>query len=278
MNYAHRIDGKKRVHLKEYDPEERRGLTKEEAQEKTEELSRELNELDDLLFAAGQQSMLIILQGRDTSGKDGAIRHLLNIVNVQSCRVVPFKVPTPIELAHDFLWRIHAETPPRGAMHIFNRSHYEDVLVVRVHNLVPEAVWRKRYDHINAFERLLVDSGTILLKFYLHISKEEQEKRLLEREKETEKAWKLSVGDWKERELWDRYTEAYEEALTRCSSPEIPWHIVPANNKWFRDLAITEQVVEALRPYRKPWMEHLSKIGETAKRELMEYRAQRTGA
>jgi polyphosphate kinase 2 (PPK2 family) len=257
MNFAHTIDGKKRVHLKEYDPDERRGLTKEEAQMKTAELSAELNELDDLLFAAGQRSLLIILQGRDTSGKDGAIRHLLNSVNVQSCRVVPFKVPTPIELAHDFLWRIHAETPPRGAMHIFNRSHYEDVLVVRVHNLVPEEVWRRRYDHINAFEQLLVDSGTILLKFYLHISKEEQEKRLLERE------------------MWDRYTEAYEEALTRCSTPEIPWYIVPANNKWFRDLAITERIVEALRPYRKPWMEHLSKIGETARRELMEYRAQR---
>jgi PPK2 family polyphosphate:nucleotide phosphotransferase len=274
MSYAHHITGG-RIRLKDYDPGDHGGLKREEAQEKTAELGAEMGELHDLLFAAGQNALLIVLQGRDTSGKDGLIRHLLQYINAQSARVVPFKVPTAGELAHDFLWRIHCETPARGSIAIFNRSHYEDVLVVRVHNIVPEEVWRRRYDHINHFESLLRDANTILVKFYLHINKEEQEQRLLDREKDATKAWKLAVGDWKERELWDRYTEAYEEALSRCSPEHAPWYVVPANHKWFRDLAVTERIVETLRPYRKAWTEHLEKIGATAKAELEAYREQR---
>jgi PPK2 family polyphosphate:nucleotide phosphotransferase len=193
-------------------------------------------------------------------------------VNAQSTRVVPFKVPTPEEAAHDFLWRIHQQTPGRGCISIFNRSHYEDVLVVRVHKLAPEAVWKRRYDYINTFEKDLLDANTILLKFYLHISKEEQKERLLAREREVTKAWKLSVGDWKEREFWEDYTEAYEDVLSKCGTKDSPWYIVPANHKWFRDLAVIEQIVQALRPHKKPWLAQLEKIGEVAKKEIEEYR------
>lgn len=278
MAYAHRVDDGKPVRLHDHDPDAHGGLTQEEAQAQTRALGEELARLDDLLYYAGQTALLVVLQGRDTSGKDGVIRHLLNFINAQSCRVVPFKVPTPEELAHDFLWRVHAQTPGRGSLTIFNRSHYEDVLVVRVHNLVPESVWRRRYDHINHFEKLLTDSDTVVLKFYLHISKEEQEERLLARERETEKAWKLSVGDWKEREHWDDYTAAYEEALTRCSTPEAPWYIVPANKKWFRDLAVTACLVEALKSYEESWRAHLEKIGAQARQQLEEYRRQQRRA
>lgn len=272
MSYTHLIDGSQPVSLAAYATNHRKDITKEEALKKTEEVGLELAELEDLLFYAGTHSLLIVLQGRDTSGKDGMIRRILDFSNAQSCRVESFKAPTADELAHDFLWRVHRRTPGRGGIAIFNRSHYEDVLVVRVHNLVPEETWRKRYDHIRNFESLLRDHHTILLKFFLHISKEEQEGRLLDREKETEKAWKLNVGDWKERELWDDYTAAYEEALTRCSTPEAPWHIVPADNKWFRNLAVLDEIVKALRPHRDHWMADLEKVGKTAKAELEAYR------
>src|SRR5439155_7949466 len=198
-------------------PDEDRGLKKEKGENKTAEIIEELIELQELLYAARQQSVLIILQGRDTSGKDGTIRNVAGPLNSQSCSVASFKVPTDEELAHDFLWRIHAQTPSTGHIKIFNRSHYEDVLVVRVHKLVPKEVWQPRYEHIKAFEQLLAESATIILKFYLHISKKEQEERLLEREKDPTKSWKLSVGDWQEREYWDDYNAAYEDALSRCS-------------------------------------------------------------
>lgn len=277
MSLVHKLDGSHAVRLADYDPDKHNGISKEEGLRRTEELGLELSELEDLLFYAGQHGLLIVLQGRDTSGKDGTIRRILDFSNAQSCRVESFKVPTPEELSHDFLWRVHQKVPGRGALTIFNRSHYEDVLVVRVHNLVPESVWRRRYEHIRNFERLLTDNSTILLKFFLHISKSEQEQRLLEREKETEKAWKLSVGDWKERELWDDYTAAYEEALQRCSTPEAPWYLVPADQKWFRNLAILEKIVETLRPYRDLWMKDLEKIGAGAKAELAAYRAAKPG-
>jgi PPK2 family polyphosphate:nucleotide phosphotransferase len=273
--YAHRIDGSRPVKLADVDPNADGGLSKEEGLARIQELGAELAELEDLLYFAGQQSLLIILQGRDTSGKDGAIRAILDYSNAQGTRVASFKVPTEEELAHDFLWRVHRETPGRGGITIFNRSHYEDVLVVRVHKLVPESVWRARYEHIRHFEKLLTDSHTLLLKFYLHIDRDEQEQRLLDREKETEKAWKLSVGDWKEREHWDAYTAAYEEALERCSTEHAPWHVVPANRKWFRTLAILERIVAALRPHREGWLEKLEKIGAAAKEELEAYRAER---
>lgn len=272
MGYAHRLEGEGPIKLEDFDANENAGLEREEAEQQTAQLVEELTELQELLYAVQMQSVLIILQGRDTSGKDGTIRHVAGPLDSQSCAVASFKVPTEKELAHDFLWRIHQHTPPTGQITIFNRSHYEDVLVARVHKLVPEEVWRPRYDHINAFERLLADSRTIILKFYLHISREEQEERLLKREQDAVKAWKLSVGDWKEREYWDDYTAAYEEALNRCSSKHAPWFIVPANRKWFRNLAVAEALRDALRPFRESWLKKLEEVGLERRREIEEYR------
>jgi len=269
-----KVDGSKKVHLADIDPAETGGLDKAEAKKLTDVLGQELCDLADLLYFAHEHSLLIVLQGRDSSGKDGTIRRILNYTNAQSLRVEPFKVPTAQELGHDFLWRVHQRVPGRGHATIFNRSHYEDVLVVRVHDLVPKDVWKRRYAHINHFEELLTDSRTILLKFFLHISRDEQEERLLAREKETEKAWKLSVGDWKERELWDEYTAAYEDAINKCASPSAPWMVVPADHKWYRDLLVLEEVVETLRAYRDGWLASLEETGRTALIELEAYRAQ----
>ncbi len=207
-------------------------------------------------------SLLVVLQGMDTSGKDGTIRHVFSQVNPQGCEVRSFKAPTNREQAHDFLWRIHRGTPGRGIITIFNRSHYEDVLVVRVHNLVPEKVWSRRYVAINNFERLLAQNGMIILKFYLHISNEEQEKRLLARQKDKTKAWKLSAADWAERKYWGAYQEAYEDALSRCSTDEAPWYIVPANKKWSRDLLVARTLVDTLRQYKDQLLDKLVLRGE----------------
>lgn len=271
--YSIKVKSGEKVSLRDIPTDSNGGMEKSEGEEKAKELGEELTELQELLFAAGQTPVLIVLQGRDTSGKDGTIRHLLKYMNAQSTRVTPFKVPTPQELAHDYLWRVHKETPGRGETVIFNRSHYEDVLVVRVHGLVPEATWKKRYGHINDWEKLLTDCGTIVLKFFLHISKDEQEQRLLEREQEVEKAWKLSANDWKERERWDEYATAYEDMLNRCSTEDAPWHVIPADRKWYRNLAITEVITESLRGQREGWMQKLESIGVEAKAELAEYRA-----
>jgi len=272
MGYAHRLEGKHRIKLEDFDPREDAGLNRKEAEKKTARLIEELVELQELLYAVQLQSVLIVLQGRDTSGKDGAIRHVAGPLNSQSCTVASFKVPTEEELAHDFLWRVHARTPRAGNIQIFNRSHYEDVLVARVHKLVPKKVWRSRYEQINAFERLLVDTSTIILKFYLHISREEQEDRLLKREKDPIKSWKLSVGDWKEREYWEAYTAAYEDALNRCCNKQAPWFIVPADKKWFRNLAVAETVRDALMPFRERWLEKLEEGGRESRKEVEEYR------
>jgi PPK2 family polyphosphate:nucleotide phosphotransferase len=276
MSYAHRLEGDRRIKLKDFDPAEDAGLKHEQAEKKTAGLIDELIELQELLYAARRQSVLIILQGRDTSGKDGTIRHVAGPLNSQGCTVTSFKVPTEEELAHDFLWRVNTQTPRAGDIKIFNRSHYEDVLVVRVHKLVPKEIWRSRYNHINAFERSLADTGTIILKFYLHISKQEQKERLLEREKDPTKSWKLSVGDWKEREYWDDYTAAYEDALNECTSRRRPWFIVPADKKWFRNLAIAEAVRDALMPFRKRWLEELEEAGREKKKAIEEYRRGRS--
>lgn len=273
MAIIERIKPGTKVDLGKIDPEFDGKLTKEEGQERLAKLGARLGELEELMYASGTHSLLVVMQGRDTAGKDGAINRILQFVNVQSCRVAAFKVPTPKELAHDFLWRIHAETPGKGGIAIFNRSHYEDVLVVRVHEFVPKPVWEKRYEQINQFEELLTSSNTIVVKFCLHISKDEQEQRLLDREKDDTKAWKLAVGDWKERELWDDYTKAYEDAIEKCSTTDAPWFVVPANKKWFRDLAIAEVLVEALEPYADGWKKHLAEIGAKAKQELADYRA-----
>jgi PPK2 family polyphosphate:nucleotide phosphotransferase len=194
-------------------------------------------------------------------------------MNMQSCRVASFKVPTPEEAAHDFLWRIHRETPRLGQSVMFNRSHYEDVIVVRVHGQIDKNECQDRYHHINGFERELTDANTIVVKFFLHISKAEQERRLLAREQEENKAWKLSVGDWKERELWGDYTKAFEDAINHCSTKCAPWYLVPADHKWYRNLAVVQTLVETLKPYRKEWLEHLKEIGKEIEKELRAYRA-----
>ena len=272
MAYAHLIEDQHKIYLKDFDPNEHGGLRRQEGEAQTAPLIEELIKLQELMYAAQEASLLVVLQGRDTSGKDGAIRHVIGPLNSQSCDVASFKAPTAKELAHDFLWRIHAETPMTGYIKIFNRSHYEDVLVARVHNLVPEKVWQARYEHINNFERLMADAGTIILKFYLHISREEQEQRLLKREQDPTKFWKLSVGDWKEREHWDAYTAAYEDAINRCSYPRAPWYIVPANKKWFRNLAIAEAIVHALRPYQERWVRQLEEVGKRELAAIQEFR------
>lgn len=271
MSYAHRVDGEGRIELKDFDPAENAGLKKEEGEEITARLVEELVELQELLYAARQRSVVVVLQGRDTSGKDGTIKHVFGPLNSQGCEVASFKVPTEDELAHDFLWRIHAQTPAVGHIKIFNRSHYEDVLVARVRNLVPEDVWRPRYRHINDFEYLLADSRTLVLKFYLHISKGEQEERLRKREADPTKFWKLSVGDWKERELWDDYTAAYEDAINLCHNERAPWFVVPADRKWFRNLAVAEALADALRPHREVWMRELEESGAREKKAIEEY-------
>lgn len=268
----HLCDGRGRVRLADIDTEAHGGLDKAAAKERLLEVGAELRDLLDLLYFAGRNALLVVLQGRDTSGKDGTIRMILDHSNAQSCRVESFKAPTGEELAHDFLWRVHARLPGRGAIVLFNRSHYEDVLAVRVKKLAPRDVWRRRYAHINAFEDVLRDEGTILVKFFLHVSKAEQRRRLLDREKERDKAWKLNVGDWKERELWDDYTAAYEDVLERCATRRAPWHVVPADHKWFRNLAVAEALVAALRPHRKGWRAALESVGRRALAEIRGYR------
>jgi PPK2 family polyphosphate:nucleotide phosphotransferase len=208
--------------------------------------TKRLQELQEVLWAEGKHALLIVLQAMDAGGKDGTIRHVFQGVNPQGCQVTSFKVPTEEELAHDYLWRVHKAAPHKGYIGIFNRSHYEDVLVVRVHSLVPEAVWQQRYEQINHFEKLLAHSGTTILKFFLHVSKEEQKKRFEERLRDPKKNWKFSAGDVKEREHWDEYIRAYEDALSKCSTSWAPWHIVPANHKWYRNLVISQTIVEAL--------------------------------
>ena len=272
MSYAHCVNGKHKIRLKEFDPGDDGGLKRPKAEAEMARLSERLAELQELLSAAGETSVLIVLQGMDTSGKDGTIRHVAGALNPQGCIVASFKVPTALELAHDFLWRVHAQTPRAGQIAIFNRSHYEDVLVVRVHKLVSEKTWRKRYEHINHFEQLLADSNTIVLKFFLHISQGEQKRRLLEREGDEEKAWKLSVGDWKERQLWESYMQANEDAINHCSTPKAPWYVVPANKKWFRNLAVAEVIVEALNPFGKEWRRRLNEIGVRELAEIRKYR------
>lgn len=250
------------------------GLAKEAAGEKLRALGQELKRLQELLYAAGTHSLLLVLQGTDTSGKDGAIRGVMDFVNPQGCRVENFKVPGSEELAHDFLWRVHRVTPARGMIAVFNRSHYEDVLAVRVQKLAAEEVWQARYGQINDFEKLLAQNNTLIVKCFLHISKSEQEERLLEREAETEKAWKLSVGDWQQRRFWDDYQTAYADALGKCSREHAPWFIVPSDKKWFRNLAVAQVLVEALKPHEKEWMKVLRKRSEASLAELKAYREQ----
>lgn len=235
------------LHLDQIDP----GYTgkhsnKASATAEIKKYSIRLRELQYLLYAEGKRGLLICLQAMDTGGKDGTIRHVLGYMNPQGCRVHSFKVPTTEEAGHDFLWRIHRVTPSKGEVVIFNRSHYEDVLVTRVHNLLPKKHVKARYDSINAFEKYLSENGIHILKFFLHISKDEQLKRLRRRLDDPNRHWKISESDYTERRFWDEYQQAYEEAVNRCSTNSTPWFVIPADHKWFRNLVISRIVVEYL--------------------------------
>ena len=266
--YAVKLDKEQKIKLSEYASDEKGGEDKDLGTVMLAKLGAELNGLQEWMYAAQTHSVLIVLQGLDTSGKDGTIAHVMAAMNPQGCDVASFKVPTPEEAGHDFLWRVHKQTPAKGLMTIFNRSHYEDVLVTRVHHLVSEDVVKERYGQIRNFEKLLADNNTIILKFFLHISKDTQKERLEAREQDEEKAWKLSAGDWEERQFWEEYTKAYEGALGATATKYAPWYIVPADHKWFRNLAIATALVETLRPYKADWEKTLKTVGEERKTEL----------
>jgi PPK2 family polyphosphate:nucleotide phosphotransferase len=261
----YRVEPGEKVDLDKFDPDETSAFEgdKDARDERLEELNEELEKLQEILFAEHKHKVLIVLQAMDTGGKDGTIRHVFEGVNPQGVRVASFKVPTPLELDHDYLWRIHPCAPGKGEMVIFNRSHYEDVLVVRVHQLVPEDAWKKRYSQINDFEHMLAEEGTTILKFYLHISLDEQKNRLQDRLGDPNKQWKFNVGDLKERKLWSEYMQAYEDVLGKTSTDWAPWYIVPANHKWYRNLVVGTVLVDALKKldmkYPKP-TEDLSNI------------------
>ena len=235
-----------RIRLGKWDPKFIGEHTKKEALRKIEKLREQISDMQMRLYAEHQRSLLICLQGQDASGKDGVVRHVIGSMNPEGCRVVNFKAPSKEELDHDFLWRIEHLMPRKGEVVIFNRSHYEDVLIVRVHDLVPKSIWSRRYKQINDFEQRQLANGTHILKFFLHISKEEQLERFEQRLDDPAKRWKISEADYTEREYWEEYEKAYEEVFAKCNSTAAPWFLIPADHKWFRDLAISEIIVAAL--------------------------------
>jgi len=235
-----------RVRLESLDPGATHGFDKASAEADVAQKLTDLGSLQDRLWAEGRHSVLVVLQGIDAAGKDGTINKVMEAFNPQGCVVSAFKVPTAEELGHDFLWRIHNRTPRKGEIGIFNRSHYEDVLVVRVHKLVPKSVWSRRYDEINDFERTLTDGGTTIVKFFLSIDRDEQRKRFQARYDDPTKRWKFSMGDLEERKLWDDYQAAFDDALSKTSTEAAPWYVIPANRKWFRDLAVSTILAETM--------------------------------
>lgn len=244
----YRVKSNGKVNLKDWDPNDKSEFKegKEDGREYLLQLNQRIDELQELLYAEHKHKVLIVLQAMDTGGKDGTIRNVFEGVNPQGVHIVSFKKPSEEELDHDYLWRVHQHTPGKGEIVVFNRSHYEDVLVVRVHNLVPKEVWRRRYEQINNFERMLAEEGTTILKFYLHIDKDEQAQRLQERLDDPQKLWKFNPGDLAERKLWGDYMEAYEDVLNKTSTEWAPWYIVPANRKWYRNLVVATTIIEAL--------------------------------
>jgi len=250
-----RVSPSARVTLAEIDPDDVHGWDRDDAEQLTVELMERMSDAQDRLWAEAKHALLVVLQGIDAAGKDGTIRKVMTAFNPQGCVVSSFKVPTPQELAHDYLWRVHQRVPAKGEIGIFNRSHYEDVLVVRVHELVPESVWSKRYDQIRDFERLLTDTGTSIVKLFLYISRDEQRERFQERYDNPRKRWKFSLGDLEERKLWDDYLRAYEDALEKTSTDDAPWYVVPANHNWFRNLVVASilaEVLDNLKPSYPP--------------------------
>ncbi len=238
----------KTFRLSDHDPDDTGSFKdKDDAKDSVDKNLKKLADLQERLYAQSKHGLLIAIQAMDTGGKDGAIKHVFSGVNPQGCQVTSFKQPTPLELKHDFLWRIHAATPCKGMIGIFNRSHYESVLVERVHDLVPKKIWSKRFDLINHFERLLSDEGTTIIKFFLHISKDEQKCRLQARLDDKEKHWKFDHNDVHERKFWHEYMEAYQDALGKCSTEAAPWYVVPANRKWFRNWVLSDTIVRTLK-------------------------------
>lgn len=265
MNYTEkfRVEPGSKVDLNKIDASyKNKHETHEQALPEIEAYNQKLHNMQYLMYAESKHSLLICLQGRDAAGKDGTINHVLSAMNPQGCTVTGFKEPTVEELAHDFLWRYHKATPGKGHVAIFNRSHYEDVLVVRVHDLVPKDVWSKRYNHINNFEKLLYDNGTHILKFYLHIDAEEQLERFKTRIDDPDRQWKISEADYAERPFWGSYTEAFEEAFSLCSTEHAPWFIIPSNHKWFRNLAVSRIVAETLESLNMKFPEPTVNIDE----------------
>jgi PPK2 family polyphosphate:nucleotide phosphotransferase len=243
----YRVRPGQKVDLHDFDPSDTTLVGgKVEAMEQSATLRSRLYELQEVLFAEHRRKLLVVLQGMDTSGKDGTVRHVMAGFNPQGTRVVSFRAPSLEELDHDYLWRVHQQVPGKGEVVVFNRSHYEDVLVVRVHGLVPKSVWKKRYEQIRAFEQMLLDEGTVILKFFLHISKAEQRKRLQDRIDNPAKRWKFQHGDLEERKLWTDYQRAYEEALSKTSTDESPWYIIPANRKWYRNYLVGSILMDTL--------------------------------
>jgi len=242
------IEPGRSVDLRAFDPRDKAGFDghKRDGRAALEPLNDRLEELQELLYAEGKHRVLVVLQATDTGGKDGTIRRVFDGVNPQGVKVASFKRPTDAELAHDYLWRVHPHVPGNGELVIFNRSHYEDVLVVRVHGLVPEDRWSRRYEHINAFEQMLAEEGTTIVKLFLHISREEQRERLQARLDDPTKHWKFSLGDLDERKLWDDYQQAFAAMLEKTSTPWAPWYVIPADRKWCRDLIVSTILVDTL--------------------------------
>lgn len=262
MGYAVRLDGSQPVDLAAIDPRGDDAVAKEDGERRLKELEDQLGKLQQLLYAAGIDALLVVLQGMDTSGKDGVIRGVFSQVNPQGVHVWSFKVPTQEERQHDFLWRHQLRLPPTSMMAVFNRSYYEAVLVEPVKGIITPEVARSRYPHIKDFELLLTQSNTVVAKFFLHISQEEQLERLLARQQEVAKWWKLSLGDWEERKRWDAYQAAYQETIAATATPYAPWYVVPADRKWFRNLAVAEALVAMLQPRQDAWMDALRVRGE----------------
>jgi PPK2 family polyphosphate:nucleotide phosphotransferase len=239
-----------RARLGERDSGDAHGFDQDQAERVTTDQLARLAELQDRLWAESERAVLVVLQGIDSAGKDGVIRKVMTAFNPQGCPVTSFKVPSTEELAHDYLWRVHQHVPKKGEVGIFNRSHYEDVLIVRVHRLVPKRVWSRRYDQINDFERMLAETGTTVVKFFLSIDRDEQRERFQARYDDPRKRWKFSMGDLEERKRWDDYQAAFEDALTKTSTEAAPWYVIPANKKWFRDLAVASILADTMTRLR----------------------------
>ena len=256
MPNIHRITPDKKVHFKDLSTRGKDFASDREATEKEfQELRKEIDLLQESFFAEGKRKLLVLFQAMDTGGKDGTVRDVFSGVNPHGIAVTSFKAPTPEELSHDYLWRIHRAVPGNGMIGVFNRSQYEDVLVARVESLVPEEVWQARYDQINEFEKLLTNTGTTILKFFLHISEEEQKQRLEERLTERRKQWKFSLEDLKKRKDWKKYMQAYDDILERCTTHHAPWYVIPADQKWYRNYAVAKVVAHTLREIKPQFPE-----------------------